>query len=261
MLAMLTDYGLDSLTSTVMGFLQDGYTQDQVSVLIQDTPEYKQRFNGNELRKAKGLAVLSPREYLSVEASYRQIMSSAGLPIGFYDSPSDFAEWIGMDVSPSEVGTRVGYALEAADRLDPGMVQQFQEWYGVGPNDLAAFFLDQERALPHITKIAKGMRIKDQLLTSGLDLDRNEAERLGGLVGERNVDQLSAAYAEAAKLGEALSDRYGGDDYRQADAAAEVFENNEAARKRRVALAQMEEASFAGTSGVGKTTLTKARNY
>lgn len=261
LLAMLRDYGLESLASAVMGFLQDGYTEEQIGFLLQDTPEYKERFQGNELRRQAGLAVLSPREYLSVEASYRQIMSSAGLPVGFYDQPSDFAEWIGRDVSPNEVNTRVGFALEAANRLDSNTLQAFQEWYGVGPTDLAAFFLDQDRALPHITKIAKGIRIKDQATDSGLNLSQSEAERLGGLVGDRDVDTLAAQYAEAARLGEALSNRYGGVDYRQADAAAEVFEKSDEARRRRKSLADKEEAAFAGSSGVGRTTLAKPKTY
>lgn len=258
---MLRDYGLESLSGAVMGFLQDGYTQEQVSFLIQDTPEYKQRFKGNELRKQKGLAALSPREYLSVEASYRQILQGSGMLAGFYDQPSDFAEWIGMDVSPSEVSTRAGYAREAADRLDPGTVQAFRDWYGVEPSDLAAFFLDQDRAFPLITKISKGVRIKDQAVTSGLALEKGEAERLGGLVGDRDVDALAAQYVEASRLGEVLSDRYGGADYRQSDAADEVFENNAEARRKREALFDMEESTFSGTSGIGKSTLTKARNY
>lgn len=261
LVSMLRDYGLESLAATVLDFLQDGYTQDQVSVLLQDTEPYKKRFAGNEQRRAAGLAVLSPAEYLAVEASYRQVMSSAGLPVGFYDQPSDFADWIGKDVSASEVSGRVGFALDAANRLDSQTIQTFSDWYGIGPNDLAAFFLDQDRAMPLIRKIATGVRIKDQAMSAGLALDKAEAERLGGLVGDRDVDSLASQYVEAAKLGEILSDRFGGDDYRQGDAAAEVFEDDAEARKRRKGLADKEESTFSGTSGIGRSTLAKPKNY
>jgi hypothetical protein len=56
----------------------------------------KRRFAGNQQRRKLGLPVLSPREYLETEAAYRQVMESAGLPRGFYDSPDDFSSWIGL---------------------------------------------------------------------------------------------------------------------------------------------------------------------
>jgi len=259
--AMLAAWGLESLSTAVFGFLQDGYTQDQVSFLIQDTPEYKTRFAGNELRKAKGLAVLSPAEYLSVEASYRQIMSSNGMPVGFYDQTSDFVDWIGKDVSPQEVSSRVGLAVSAAERLDPNTLSAFSDWYGVGPNDLAAFFLDQDRALPHIQRIAKSVQIGGDARRDGLAMSQDRAEQLGGLAGDRNVDQLMAQVAEASRRGNALSGVHGGVDYGQTDAEDEVFGQSENARRKRLALSQMEQADFSGRSGVGQGTLSKQKNY
>jgi hypothetical protein len=259
--ALLSQWGLESLAPAVFTFLQDGYSQDQVSFLIQDTPQYKTRFAGNELRKTKGLAVLSPKEYLSVEASYRQILSTSGMPTGFYDQPSDYVDWIGKDVSPQEVSSRVGLAVSAAERLDSGTLAAFSEWYGVGPNDLAAFFLDQDRALPHIQRIAKGVMVSGDARRDGLSVSQARAEQLGGLAGERNIDQLMSQVAEASKRGSALSGVYGGPDYGQTDAEEEVFAQSDTARRKRLALGQMEEAAFSGSSGVGKGTLQKRKNY
>jgi hypothetical protein len=83
--ALFKNYGLESLAGKIYEYVKNGYSADTISILLQDTSEYKQRFQGNEARKAAGLPVLSPAEYLSTEASYRQIMQSAGLPSGFYD--------------------------------------------------------------------------------------------------------------------------------------------------------------------------------
>jgi hypothetical protein len=261
LVAMLNEWGLSSLAPAVLKFLQDGFSQDQVSFLIQDTPEYKQRFAGNELRKARGLPVLGPREYLSVEAAYKQILSSSGMPIGFYDQPSDFVDWIGKDVSPQEVSSRVDLAVDAANRLEAGTLQAFSSWFGVGPNDLAAFFLDQDRALPVIQKIAKGVRVFGAGVREGLGYDQERAEQLGVLAGGRDIDQLIGDVAAATESGNRLSAIYGGEDVTQADAEAEVFQGSEAARKKRKTLEDQERAAFSGSGGVGRTTLEKRRTY
>jgi hypothetical protein len=46
-------------------------------------------------------------------------MASAGLPKSFYDSPSDYATWIGGDVSPTEIKSRVDLATAATTAADP----------------------------------------------------------------------------------------------------------------------------------------------
>jgi hypothetical protein len=228
--------------------------------MLQDTPEYKTRFAGNEKRKQQGLPVLSARDYLSTESAYRQLLSSSGMPVGFYDQPSDFADWIGKDVSPQEVGSRVGLAVDAANRLDPDTKDAFQQWYGVGPNDLAAFFLDQDRALPHIQKIAKAVNIGGDSRREGLVMDQAHAETLAGWSGDRNVDQLMGQVAQLTKRGSELAGIYGSD-YGLVDAESEVFQTSEAARRKRAGLVAQEEAAFSGTSGVGKTTLSKTNSY
>jgi hypothetical protein len=258
LIEMLRSYGLESLAPAVLTFLQDGYTQDQVSVMIQDTPEYKERFSGNDIRRQKGLAALSPRDYLNVEAAYRQILSTYGMPIGFYDSPSDFASWIGEDVSPQEIQSRVTLAVDAANELDDGTLTAFRDWYGVGATDLAAFFLDRDRAMPHIQKIAKAVQIGGVANRDGLDVTRERAEQLGGLAGNRDARELMSQVAEVTRRGDALSNIYGGEDYRQSDAENEVCAQSESARRKRLRLSQYEEAAFGGTSGVGQATLGKS---
>src|SRR5690606_13079448 len=80
-------WGLGTLAPKILEFIQQGYDADTIMLMLQDTSEYKQRFAGNVQRQAAGLPVLNPAEYLALERQYRQIMSSAGLPSGFYDDP------------------------------------------------------------------------------------------------------------------------------------------------------------------------------
>src|SRR5680860_1170034 len=122
-------YGLESLAPKILEFVRAGYSGDTVAILLVETSEYKQRFKANEVRRKAGLPVLSPAEYLGVESSYREIMSSAGLPVGFYDEPDDFANWIGSDVSPTEIKGRVDIAAEAINSVDPAERAKFNEFY------------------------------------------------------------------------------------------------------------------------------------
>lgn len=88
--ALLDQADLGSLADDLYGFIQQGYSADTITLLLQETSEWKRRFAGNEERKRRGLPVLTPAEYLAVESSYRQVMRTFGLPQGFYDEYSDF---------------------------------------------------------------------------------------------------------------------------------------------------------------------------
>ena len=116
---VFNSYGLNALAPKIKEFVQQGFTPDTVTLKLQETPEYKQRFIGNESRRKSGLSVLSPKEYLATEDAYRQIMRSTGLPKGFYDSPDDFSKFIESDVSPTELKQRVDLAQTAIDNPDP----------------------------------------------------------------------------------------------------------------------------------------------
>lgn len=150
--SLFTSYGLGTLAPKIFSYIQNGYSADTISLLLQDTAEFKQRFAGNELRKKAGLAVLSPADYLATEASYRQVMASAGLPKNFYDQPSDFASWIGNDVSPTEIKSRVDLAVTNTTMQDPYVKAQLAAYYGIDDAHLTSYFLDQSKALPLLQK-------------------------------------------------------------------------------------------------------------
>lgn len=253
---MLREWGLESLAPDVLEMLEDGRSSDQISMLLQDTKAYKTRFAGNEARRKAGLPVLAPREYLETEAAYRQVMESAGLPTGFYDSPDDFSKWIGTDVSPSEIKSRVDLAVGAAERLDAGTQRAFREYYGIGRDDLAAYFLDRDRAMPALQRIARGARIGGAGFGQGLTISRERAEQLAGsdlVVDSQIAPSIGRVATLATDIGK-LGGLYGGG-YSQRDAEQEVFFGDEKARRRRRDLASREVAEFDGGSGVGEGSL------
>ena len=168
---LFDSYGLGTLAPKILGYLQNGYGSDTITILLQQTPEYKQRFAGNEQRTKNGLQVLTPAEYLSTEASYKQLLRQSGLSDHF-DSPQNFSEWIGKDVSPTELQDRVNMAVQATTTAPPQVTQYFNQ-LGIGTGDLAAYFLN------------------DQAPTPALQLKLNQAQ-IGGAALQQNL-QLSAA--------------------------------------------------------------------
>lgn len=249
----LRAYNLEALAPTVFGFIQQGYSQDTISILLPETPEYKQRFAANEARRKAGLPVLSPAEYLSVEDSYRQILSASGMPPGFYDAPEDFASWIAQDVAPVEVQQRVQTAQEMLYSLDDGALANLRQWYTDG--DIVAYALDRTRATPILERQWKAAQAGSAASESGIAIDRTQAEQVGGLGLTGN--QMRAGFGQASELAATkyLSDIYGGD-YTEQDAVQETFFSSGKSGEKRRRLASQERANFSGSSGVTTKSLT-----
>lgn len=167
---LFSSYGLGSLAPKIYSYIQNGYSADTTSILLQQTPEYQQRFAGNQIRQAKGLPVLSPAQYLQNEQNYRQVMSEAGLPRGFYDQASDFNQFIGDDISPSELKSRVDEASKASITASPELKQALQKMYGIDQSGITAYFLDEQRALPHLQQQAAAAQIGAEALKNGLQI-------------------------------------------------------------------------------------------
>lgn len=192
---LFTGFGLGSLAPKIYDYITKGYSADTIGILLQDTPEYKQRFAGNEERKKRGLPVLSPSEYLSVESSYRQTMRQGGMPEGFYDQPTDFNGFIGKDVSPSELKQRVDAANQASNLANFATRESLQRLYGIDQSHVAAYFLDPERAAPILQKQLAAAQIGAEALKRGLDLSANlEDYALAGYT----QSQAAQAYSQIA---------------------------------------------------------------
>jgi hypothetical protein len=247
--SLFTSYGLASLAPKIFSYIQNGYSADTISILLQDTPEYKQRFAGNELRKKAGLAVLNPADYLATEASYRQILSSAGLPASFYDQPADFANWIGGDVSPTEVKSRVDLVTAATTMADPYVKQQLAAYYGVDDSHIAAYFLDQTRALPILQKQEQAAAFGAEAARRGLTADQGRMEDYvtQGFTQSQAAQGFQQVADELPNL-EALASRFG-TTFGQAEEESTVFGTSADSLTKKRGLASQERALFGGSSG------------
>lgn len=252
-LGVLQAYGLQSLAPVVLGYVRQGYTADAINVLIQQTPEWKARFAGNEIRLKNGLAPLDPATYLATEAGYAQAIRQAGLPAGFYDGGDNFASWIGGDVSVAEVQQRAQDASALVDSQDPALLQAFSSYYGIDKGHLAAYFLDQDKALPILQRQVDAANIGAAAIRNNLGLGQADAERYASM--GVTASQANAAYqqiADALPAATALANIYH-QAYGQKDLEAELLGGSGSAQLARESLVRKEQGQFSGQGAAGST--------
>lgn len=248
--SLFNTYGLGSLAGKIYDYVKQGYGADTIAILLQDTKEYKTRFAGNEARAKNGLAVLSPADYLATEQAYRQILSSAGLPQGFYDNPADFTRWISDDVSPTEIKSRVDLAVAATGQANPQYKEALFKMYGINESDLTAYFLDRKRAEPILKKQAAAGAIGAAAIRRGFAANTLDLEGYATL--GITADQAEQAYAQISEGWDSMlgiAGRYGSS-WSQREAEQEVFTPGaSSASEKGKRLKSQERAQFAGSRG------------
>lgn len=248
---VFSDFGLESLAGKIYDYVKNGYSADTISILLQDTDEYKKRFAANEARRKAGLSVLNPAEYIATENSYRQIMRASGLPKGFYDSNEDFTGFLTGDMSPTELKDRVDLATQASVLSNSAYKQALQQM-GIGQGEIAAYFLDQTKAMPFIQKAAAQAAIGAEALERGFQFDQRYAEELATSGISR--EQAAQAYA---KIGDeystlsSLGSIYGGG-WSQRQAEEDIFKGGGDASAQKRRLGQAERGSFSGSAGTAR---------
>lgn len=253
LVALFTGYGLASLAPEILKMIQEGFGSDTITLKLQETKAYKERFAANEARQRRGLKVLDPAEYLSLERQYRQIMSAAGLPIGFYDSTSDFRKFLENDMSPTELQARADAAREAVYESPEQTKAIYEGWYGEG--DLIAMWLDPGVAEPLINQRIKAAEAAAFVGDTGNTISRQTAEAIGQTGASlaqlrQGAEFIGYEFDNAAKLA-AISD----EDYSADELASEVFLGDAEATRKRNRLASRERARFKGSGGQGNTSL------
>lgn len=149
---VLAQYQLESLAEPLWNRYTEQYfdfsNEDAIIYSIKEEDAYKKRFAANAARIAQGLPELSPREYLEMEDAYRLTLRSNGMPAGFYDSTDDFKAFIEGDVSAAELNDRLKDGYRVVADADQAVKDQMMRLYGVSEAQLAAYFIDPDRAKP-----------------------------------------------------------------------------------------------------------------
>lgn len=181
--ALFQGYGLGTLAPKILQYVQQGFGSDTITTMLQQTPEYQQRFAANAQRIKAGLPALSPAEYIATERAYMQVAQASGLPTGFYDSPSQYTSLIARDVSPTEFKSRVDMAYAATVNAPQGVKDALQQYYGLDQSHIAAHFLDAGQALGILQQQANSAQLGAASQQAGLGVGNQataeEAARRG----------------------------------------------------------------------------------
>lgn len=179
----LTLYGLGSLVPTADRILQENPDIDKrpdiILPMLADTPEYKERFKGNEARIKAGLPALDPGTYIATENALRQTLRASGLPRGFYDTETQLRQFIEQDISPNELSARVNEGYRAALNAPQQVRDELQQLYGLTESDLAAYYLDPTVAVDVLRTRTQAAQIAAQARQqTGSGLLAQQAEEL-----------------------------------------------------------------------------------
>lgn len=249
-------YGLSSLGTKVLDLARKGYTEATITLELQNSDEYKARFAANAERQKKGLSVLSPAEYLSVEDAYRQTLRAYGL--NQFDNDTYVRQFISNDVSPSELSTRVITAVQRVQNADPVVARTLRDYYGIGSADMVAYVLDPNEQLPKIQRQVAAAEIGAAARLQGLEAGVSVSEQLASQgITQAEAQKGYATIADILPTAEKLSSIYGSqlDKYSQAEAEQEVFNTLASAQRKRKALIERETSAFGAKSGTSRASL------
>lgn len=250
-------YGLQSLVPKIKDLAVIGASEATVSLQLQETEEYKQRFGANQARIKAGLAALSPGEYLAAEDGYRQILRAYGL--NNFATDQYVQQFIENDVSASELSNRVATAVQRVQNADPAVLQTLKDYYGIGEADAVAYILDPAQQITKIQRQVSAAEIGAAARIQGIQPGVGVAEQLAAQgISQAEARKGYATIADILPTAEKLSQIYGEVEttYGLAEAEQEVFNQLASAQRRREQLMKREMAQFSGQSGLGRTSLT-----
>jgi hypothetical protein len=256
----LREYGLEGLITNLDAALQEDPTQFQGQFgeqnmwrAVRDTPQYKARFKGLELRQRNGYSPISEDMYLQIENEYKQTLRGNSMPKGFYDTQDDFANFIGNDVRQDELNTRIQQGYRAVMETEPGTKEELKRLYGIGDSDIAAFLIDPTRfQQSEAVKKAEAARRANAAREQGLQLTTAQSEELVA----RGVGQSTAqqGFSELAQTQELFNPLMAGETaITQEEQIAGVFSTNAAAAQRIATRKAKRKAEFEAGGGLAET--------
>jgi hypothetical protein len=259
-ITVLTDrfkrYGLASLVPKIKELAIAGAGESTITLQLQETEEYQQRFSANKDRIKKNLSVLNPGEYLALEDKYRQIIRAYGLKD--FDNDNYVNQFISNDVSPEELSNRVVTAVQRVKNADPAITATLRDFYGIGQNDLVAYVLDPNQTFQKIERQVAAAEIGTAARKQGLEAGVNVAEQLAAQgITQAEAQRGYSTIADVLPGATKLSNIYGGtlDKYGQSEAEQDIFNTLASAQRKRKNLIGRETAEFTGTSGLSRTAL------
>lgn len=255
--AQLESWGLGTLSGKVNDLIREGLSDDAITLRLAATDEYKTRFAANDARTKAGLAALSPAQYIATENSYRQVLQSFGLPTTFYDSPSDYQDFLAKDLSPSELQSRAKVAQSVWLSSDEQTKSVWRDWYGLTDGAAIASILDPTKALPIVQTMADAARAGGVARANGLDADQGRITRyLDQGIGADQITQGFGDIGTVHDVDQAIGRRFGTDLSQSVEEASRI-EGLASARRAQADAYSSEQALFQARPGADKTSLNR----
>lgn len=252
---VLQSWGIGGLFGEAKKLLLEGHDATTVTILLEQTDEYKKRFAANDDRRKRGLPVLAPAEYVELERQYKQVLRSYGLPKGFYDNQKDLQKFIINDMSPAELQERAQIAQENWLNGDKETRQVWKQYYGLSDGDAIAAILDPGISNPALKNRINTAQIGAAAKQHGLKLEKDRAARFNAL-GVAAEDAYNAYADISTNLDQqkAIAQR-NNVQWSQADAEdAQILGLASARRKQQRAYGR-EEAGFRGSGAAQQQSL------
>jgi hypothetical protein len=270
-------YGLGTLVDSIKGLIQQGASGSTMSLALQNTDAYKQRFSANQDRIAKGLSALTPAQYVGLEDQYQNVMRNYGLPASYYSKDSTgkqvgFDQLIANDVSNVELEDRIATAQQRVLNANPDVLKTLKQFYpDISNGDILAYSLDPKNALTALKQKVSTSEIGAAQLGAGLASGQTPEQIANYAANAQLLQQSGVTGAQAAQgfgqvaqlaqRGSQLSDIYGQTPYGQTQAQSEVFNlagQTDAANQRKK-LTALEQAQFAGQGGTAQNAFSRDR--
>lgn len=256
----LRQYGLESLITNLDAALQEDPTQFQGEFgrqamwrSVRDTPLYKARFKGLELRQRNGYSPIDEDMYIQIEREFEQTLRGNGMPKGFYDSQDDFANFIGNDVRSDELNNRLQQGYRAVMETEPGTKEELKRLYGINDSEIAAFLIDPTRfQQSEAVKKAEAARRANAAREQGMQLTAAQSEELVNRgIGLSTAQQ---GFSELAATQELFNPLMAGETaITQEEQIAGVFSTNAAAAQRIATRKAKRKAEFQAGGGLAET--------
>jgi murein DD-endopeptidase MepM/ murein hydrolase activator NlpD len=263
---LFESYNLGSLAGKITEYMKAGKGPNETVLLLKKSDEYNLRFQGNTLRLAAGLNVMSESDYLELEDSYAETLTRYGLrgmlSTDRTKNEAMFAKYMGNDLAGPEFKSRIELATDRVINADPGTKETFKKFFpNITDADLVSYFLSPKDTLSKLQEKATTAEIGSVALSQGLTTSLTSATDLAKFGVDRAAAvQGYAAIKEVLPTSQKLGSIYdeAGIKYDQASGEAEFLKLNEDARLKRKRLESLERGSFSGSSGMAASALRKS---
>lgn len=179
-------------------------TPERLLMGLENTPEFRQRFGvifEMRDRAARGEAVTVPSvsQVLEYEDQYRTVMSRAGVPSWFYDSPMDAQDAIRRNLSIEQIAERIDSSFSVVQRLPAEVRDLFSEYFGDSSDaSLVAAVLDPDKTLASLERATRTAVAGGFARRQGFELSFQQASEYASL--GRTAAQTEAEMGQVAQL-------------------------------------------------------------